>query len=58
MIAGWLAASTHCATGGRKGRPEMRRAADCAGPAGTGSGSKPSSRAISTPVTIPSAAML
>jgi hypothetical protein len=58
MIAGWLAASTHCSCGGRNGTFEMRRAAVLAGPPGTGSGTKPSSRATSTTLTTSSAAML
>ncbi|MDT7657663.1 MAG: hypothetical protein QOF38_2378, partial [Pseudonocardiales bacterium] len=44
MIAGWLAASTHCAAGGRTGSAARARAAARSGAPGSGSGYAPSSR--------------
>ena len=50
MIAGWLAASTHSATGGRNGQRRRPRARPPAtGRPGTGTGASPTSRASLAP---------
>ena len=56
MIAGWLAASTHCTTGGRNGRAAMAGPRGCSPP--RAAGACPVPRAMSAAVRIPSPAML
>jgi hypothetical protein len=58
MIAGWLAASAHSASGGANGILATARAAARTGADGTGSGASPSACATSSAVRTPSPVML